>query len=46
MRLFAVSYRDAKTDKLHGAVLTHEELIDLVNNTDFKVCACREFYRP
>lgn len=46
MRLFSVSYRNAETDQLFGAVLTHEELIKLVNDTTYKVCCCHEFYRP
>ena len=46
MRLFSVSYRHAEADQLFGAVLTHEELIALVNDTTYKVCCCHEFYRP
>lgn len=45
MRKFSVVFRDTETDKPFCKILTHEELIALMNEdnpTSLKVCVVRE----
>ena len=45
MRKFSVVFRNSATGKLFGLVITHEELIQLMNedgDTSLEVCVVRE----
>ena len=45
MKTFSVTWRDRITNALFGKVMTHTELIAMVNNPNIYICTCSEIWR-